>query len=159
MLTLVIDFDTHLAGLDNETPMECTLAVVADAATRDEAGKLILMGIFDQITADKFPYQHLQMFLAVRLSASPAEFGRNKDFEFAFVGPDGETLGGGKSKAQVPKPESGTRSNVEMLVRMVNVPFPKPGAYQISILVGGDQKAAIRIDAVQRTPKRRKRND
>jgi len=137
--------------------MEPTFAVVADAASRDETGKLNILGIFDQVYSDKFPLLYPQLFLAVRFSANPSEFGRRKEIEIQFVDPDGRVLGGGKAKGEVPKPEGGTRANVEILLRMGNVPFEKPGPYHFSVLVAGEEKARIPIDAVVRKQQRQRR--
>src|SRR3990170_6129407 len=157
MITRPSGFDTSLGPIDNGVPMEVTLAVVADGASRDETGKLNIYGIFDQVYSDKFPFQYPLMFLAVRFSANPSEFGRRKEIEVSLVDPDGRVLGGGKAKGDVPKPEGGTRANVEILLRMENVPFPKPGPYHFSVLIGGEEKARIPVDVVVRKSEKKRR--
>jgi len=64
---------------DNGLPMECTLALLADAANREEGGKLNVLGVFDVIYSDKFPYAMPQFYVVVRLTAGPAEYGTKKD--------------------------------------------------------------------------------
>jgi hypothetical protein len=43
---------------------------------------------------------------------------------------------------------------MEILLRLVGVPFEKPGRYAISVLVGGEEKVSIPIEAVK-VPKRK----
>lgn len=135
--------------------MECTLAVVADGASRDETGKLNIFGIFDQVYSDNFPYQHPSMALAVRFAANPAEFGKRKEIEVAFVDPDGRVYAIGKAKGDVPKPEGGTRANMEILLRLGGLPFERAGPYHFSILVGGEEKARVPIEAVHKPARKR----
>lgn len=141
--------------------MDCTLALLADAANREENGKLNVLGVFDQFYSDKFPYAVPQFFVVIRLTAGPAEFGTKKDVQLVLLDPDGGTIGprlGGKTT--VPKPESGSRASIELILRMVGVPFPKAGNYAIAVLVNGEEKASIPIEVVQRklAGGRRKRN-
>lgn len=129
--------------------MDCTLAFVADAANADAAGKLNVLGIFDRVQSPTFPYLHPQMSLVVNLAASPSEFGKKKDFEIDLVDPDGRLLTQMKASGEVPRPEPGARgATMQIVLQMVNTPFPKPGPYAIEILVGGDSKARIPIDAI-----------
>lgn len=141
--------------------MECKLAFVADAAN-DSKGKLNVLGIFDQLTPREYPYLHPQMYLVLAFKATPAEFGRKKNFEIALLDPDGKPLTTLKVSAKVPKPDAGKTANLQIVLQMVNTPFPKPGPYEIGVLVGGDQKATIPIEAVeppkQSTRKGRKKN-
>ena len=137
--------------------MECKLAFVADAAN-DTQGKLNVLGIFDQLNPAEYPYLHPQMCLVVSFQASPAEFGRTKDIEIALVDPDGRPLVNLKSSTDVPKPAAGKKANLRFILNMVNTPFPKEGPYEIVVLVGGDQKASVPIEAIpipKPQPKRR----
>ncbi len=138
--------------------MECTLALVADAANREEKGKLNVLGVFDQITADKFPYAIPQFFIVVRFSASPAEFGLKKEFQIVLLDPDGKPMARIGGKGAVPTPDSGGRASLELILGMANVPFQRAGRHAISILVGGEEKGSIPLDVVQdKGPTRAKR--
>lgn len=136
--------------------MEISLALVADAANREESGKLNVLGVFDQVYSDKFPYRHPEMFVVVRFTANPSEFGKKKEIEVCLLDPDGNVVGARlTAKGQVPVPEAGGRASIEMLLRMVNVPFERPGRYAVSILVAGEEKASIPLEVLER--KRRKK--
>lgn len=135
--------------------MDCKLAFVADAANVSN-GKLNVLGIFDQLTPREYPYLHPQMYLVVSFQATPPEYGRKKNFEISMLDPDGRLLTTLKASGNVPKPEAGKRANFQIVLQMVNTPFPKPGPYEIVVLVGGDHKAAIPLEAVA-SPKRSSR--
>jgi len=155
MITVVSDFDKGCNVMDNGDPMEATLALLADGANVERGGKLNLLGVFDQVYADKFPYFHPEMYVVVRLTAGPAEFGRKKSFEISLLDPDGKLIGTMKGKGEVPQPANATRASLEIVMRLVNVPFEKSGHYAVSVLVGGDEKASIPLEVIERKPKRR----
>lgn len=138
--------------------MEVTLAFLADAANVAEGGKLNVLGMFNSLFSDEFPYQHPQMFCIVRFTAGASEFGKEKEIEISLVNPDGKVIGTMKGKAAVPKPPGGKRANVELILGLQNVPFEHPGDYEFSILVGGDQKHSIPLEVVQRKPQGGKAN-
>jgi len=141
--------------------MDVKLAFVADAAN-DTEGKLNVLGIFDQVTPTEYPYIHPQMCLVVSFQASPAEFGKTKDIEITLLDPDGRPLSTIQATGQVPKPKAGRKAAFQIILRLVNTPFPKHGPYELAILVGGDQKDSIQIEAVPvpKAPrKKRKKTD
>ena len=145
-------------GADNKRPMECTLALVADAANHEEGGKLNILGAFDQVYTDEFPYVLPQMFVVVRLIANPSEFGRTKELELVLHDQDGIMVGQPiKAKGKVPTPTGGGQARMELILRMNNVPFEKPGDYAISVLVSGDQKASIRLGVLKRPAKKKRK--
>lgn len=165
MRTPPIEIAEASGSADNKHPMECTLAVLAEYASREDTGKLNIMGLFDAIRSDTFPYAMPQFYVVVRLTAGPAEFGTKKDVQLVLLDPDGKALGKMGGKGSVPVPDvvdiSG-RANMEVVLRMIGVPFPKPGNYAIAVLVNGEQKHSIPIDVSQVKAKpqagRRKRN-
>jgi hypothetical protein len=155
LVTLPNGFDNAVDGADNRGPMECTLAVVADAANREVGGKLNVLGVFDQIYGKKFPMVTPQFYVVVRLTANPAEFGRKKEFEIVLLDPDGKPVKAPlKGKAKVPAPQDAGRASIEIILQMVNVPFAKPGSYAISVLVSGEEKASIPLEALKLARKR-----
>lgn len=57
--------------------MDVDLALLADAATIDAAGKLNILGVFDRLSTANLPAQHPHMVLVLRFSASVQEMGRH----------------------------------------------------------------------------------
>lgn len=150
MISRPIDFDTTWATPDNISPMDVTLAFLADSANSSENGKLNILGMFNEVYSDTFPYQHPLMFCIVRLTAKPSEFGKKKSLEVTFLDADGKALGTISGDAEVPKPDAGKRAHVELILRLQNVPFSVPGDYEFAILVDGDEKWSIPVTAVER---------
>lgn len=144
------DFDTAWAPPDNISPMDVTLAFLADSANTSDNGKLNVLGMFNEVYSDTFPYQHPLMFCVVRLTATASEFGKKKRIEVVFLTADGKSLGTISGDAGVPKPAAGKRASVELILRLHNVPFPAPGDYEFAVLVDGDQKWSIPLSAVKR---------
>ena len=50
--------------------MDVDLALLADAATIDGAGKLNILGIFDRVHTPNFPARHPKMALVLRFLSS-----------------------------------------------------------------------------------------
>ncbi len=114
-----------------------------------------MLGRFDQIFSDNFPYPVPPIYVVVRLTAGPAEFGMKKDVQLVLLDPDGKPIGKIGAKGMVPSPDSGGRANLELILRMVGVPLEKPGRYAISVLVGGEEKQSIPLEAVMQKASRR----
>lgn len=155
MLTHANKIDARRKASNNRHPMECKLAFVADAAN-DAQGKLNVLGIFDQLTPKEYPYLHPQMCLVVSFQPTVAEYGRKREFEISLIDPDGRPLTTLKTKGTISKPEAGRKAPFQIILRMVNTPFPKAGPYEIAVLVDGDQKASVQIEALP-APKPSKR--
>ncbi len=157
MLNQANKFDGSAREPDNGFPMECTLGLLADYASRDEGGKLNVMGIFDVVYSDTFPYAMPQFYVVVKLTAGPAEYGTSKNVELVLLNPDGKIIGKIPSKGKVPTPDRGGPAHLEIALRLVGVPFEKPGRYAVSVLVSGEEKTSIPIEAIQlRRPAKRK---
>ena len=71
--------------------MDVDLALLADAATIDGAGKLNILGIFDRLHTPKFPARHPKMALVLRFSAPLTETGSH-EIEITLKDPVGSEL-------------------------------------------------------------------
>ncbi len=124
--------------------MEIDLALLADAATVDAAGKLNILGVFDRITTSGFPARHPQIALVLRFVASFADRGRHtveirlKDEEGAEVmGVNGEIHVGASG------PDPAARIRIPQVVNLGNLVFPKPGRYAFDVSVDGIHQVSI----------------
>lgn len=122
--------------------MECTLAVLADAANVEENGKLNILGCFDTINSKAFPCRHERCTVVVRFSCNPAEYGKKKEIELILLDADGKHLFEAHTNLTIP--DNGSRVHqVRGLYEMELLPLPKAGDYAFAILVGGETKATI----------------
>jgi len=124
--------------------MEIDLALLADAATVDASGKLNILGIFDRISANRFPARHPHVSLVLRFGASMTEAG---DHEVTIVlrDPDGEEVVrlNGEMKVGVGTTATGGRVKVPQVVNMDRLVFKKEGRYSFDVSVDGDHQVSV----------------
>ena len=123
--------------------MEIDLALLADAATIDAAGKMNILGVFDRISVSQFPAQHGRIALVLRLTAGTSEMGLH-DMEIRLSDPGGAEvlsvngemqLGGGAHASE------GIR--VPLVLNIDRLVFPAPGRYSFDVRVDGQHHVTI----------------
>ncbi len=123
--------------------------MLADAANTTVDGRLNVLGAFDVLVADKFPYIHHSMMCIVKFAYSPAEYGRQKEVEILALDTDGKQIGKYTDILQLPEREPGALAWYGMAVRIISATFPHPGRYAFHILAGGEEKWVIPIEVVE----------
>jgi hypothetical protein len=117
--------------------MEIDLALMADAATVDAAGKLNILGVFDRITARHFPAPHERISLVLRFTAGIDEAGDHR-LAISLKAPDGSEL--------IPPIEGtlhlgpgpghlGGEIRFPHILNLNGIVFPGPGQYSFDIQV------------------------
>ena len=123
--------------------MEIDLALLADAATIDAAGKMNILGVFDRIGVSQFPAQHGRIALVLRLTAGTSEMGPH-EMEIRLSDPDGAEVlsvngemqfGGGAHASE------GIR--VPHVLNLDRLVFPAPGRYSFDVSVDGQHHVTI----------------
>ena len=132
--------------------MKLLIFVAADWANVTADNKLNIMGIFNEIRANKFPASHPSMHLVIRLLAELGEFGQERDLTILLQDPDGQELGKFLIKVKVPTPEGGARAEVNAVFNIRGVAFKQPGPHQFIVLVDKDYKGDLPINLVEVTP-------
>lgn len=124
--------------------------ILADHASFDENKKLNLMGAFNELHSKRFPALHPSMVIVSRLAASPAEAGTTRKMTIKILDEDGKTeLMNYTRDVEVKPALPGRRSNIDGILRVNTILFPKPGTYQVSVLIDGDEKGSIPLYVVQ----------
>lgn len=133
--------------------MEIDLALLADAATVDAAGKLNILGIFDRISAPSFPAPHPHLSLVLRFSAGLNEAGGH-EVEIALKDPDGEEVVRVKGDMQIgPGPSNvGGRVRVPQVLNLGSLVFPKPGRYSFDVSVDREHHISIPLTLHEAMP-------
>lgn len=124
--------------------MEIDLALLADAATVDAAGKLNILGVFDRISTSGFPAQHPHIALVLRFGASLKEAGEHT-VEIVLRDPDGAEvfpMKGGIRVGMGP-PMTGGRVRVPQVVNMERIVFNKAGQYSFDVSVDGSHQVSV----------------
>lgn len=117
--------------------MQIDLAVLADAATIDGAGKLNILGIFDRIGAAEFPARHERMCLVFRINASIDEVGEH-EVGIAIVSPSGDEVSRMDGMLRIGPQNGGGSIRIPQVVHLDGFVFPEPGSYSIDISLNGE---------------------
>lgn len=69
--------------------MFVNLFLLADYATIDQAGKLSVLGIFNQVHAHEYPVKHEMMYLVIRIGVELGEQNDTRSLAVKFLDQDG----------------------------------------------------------------------
>jgi len=125
--------------------MKQLLILAADYANITGDGKLNVMGIFNDIYSFSFPARHSSMHLVAKLGAELGEYGQTRNFTVRLLEEDGNQIMDISGQFQVPKGERGRKPEVNIVLELKDVVFPKPGLYQFVILVDKDHKGELSL--------------
>jgi hypothetical protein len=120
--------------------MRPLLFLVADHANVTGDGKLNVMGIFNDINAYSFPARHPSMHLIAKLSPELSEYGQKRTFTVILMDPDGNHVMQISGELDVPKGQGGRKPEVNIILDLKDIIFPKDGRYQFVLLIDKDQK-------------------
>lgn len=119
--------------------------LAADYANLTGDGKLNVMGIFREINAYNFPARHPSMHLVIKLAAELGEYGETRSLTVKLLDPDGAEILSLTVPAVVAKIEGGKIPEVNVILQLNDVIFPKPGPYQFILLIDKDFKGDLPI--------------
>jgi hypothetical protein len=125
--------------------MKQLLILAADYANITGDGKLNVLGIFNDIYSYNFPARHSAMHLVAKLGAELGEYGQTRNFTVKLLDEDGNQIMDISGQFQVPKGERGRKPEVNIILELKDVVFPKPGLYQFVILVDKDHKGELSL--------------
>ena len=125
--------------------MKPLLFLVADYANVTGDGKLNVMGIFNDINAFNFPARHPSMHLIAKLAPELSEYGQKRSFTVILMDPDGSHVMELSGELDVPKGQGGRKPEVNIILDLKDIIFPKDGRYQFVLLIDKDQKDELTI--------------
>jgi len=127
--------------------------LLADYANVAEGGKANVMGIFRNIYSSAFPARHSDIYLVVVLQASVSEKGQKRNVRIKLLNADATQILVDYAQAfTVPDAPPGRKPEINIILRMRDVVFEKPGPYSFSILVDNDEKATYEIELTEVKP-------
>lgn len=129
--------------------MEVLTFLVSDYANIAQGGKLNVMGIFRDIYASSFPARHSSMTLVVKLGADLGEYENKRSITIKLFEADGNEILKLSQEFNVPKPSKGKRPEVNAIIELHDVVFPKPGRYEFKLLIDKDLKGSLDIDVIK----------
>jgi hypothetical protein len=129
--------------------MEIDLALLADAATIDDSGKLNILGIFDRVSAAAFPAQHGRMALVLRFAAGLPEAGPH-EVGIRLTDPDSvEVIRLDGEMQLAPGPRSaGGGVKVPHVLNLDGIVFTRSGHYTFDVSVDGKHHVAIPLSVI-----------
>lgn len=125
--------------------MRVALFLAADYANITREGKLNVMGIFNDIYAQTFPARHPSMHLIAKLGAELGEYGQVRDFTVKLLDADGNPIFDLSGQFQVPSGGQGRKPEVNLILELKDLIFPKEGIYQFVLFVDKDHKGELSL--------------
>ena len=125
--------------------MESLLFLAADYANITREGKLNVMGLFQEIYAPNFPARHSSMHLVAKLGAELGEWEQTRDFTVRLLDADANSIVELSGQFEVPRGAQARRPEVNLILELKDIVFPKEGIYEFVLFVEKDQKASLSI--------------
>ncbi len=130
--------------------MNLDIALVADTATVDVAGKINVLGAFHRLRGPRFPLQHGRIALVLRF-APEAHDADVLDVQVRLMSPGGDLILSldGQVRAENP-PEDRDAVRVPQVLNLDGIVFPEPGEYRFEVLVDGTEvgRVPLRVEQV-----------
>ncbi|MFV2007259.1 MAG: hypothetical protein ACC667_07420 [Longimicrobiales bacterium] len=129
--------------------MEIDLALLADAATVDAAGKLNILGIFDRVHAHQLPATHGRVSLILRFTASVRDAGSHR-LQITLSGPDAAEILNIDGEMQLGPGAHAPSGQVRVphVINLDGLVFEMPGVYTFDVRVDGEHHVAIPLTVV-----------
>jgi len=131
--------------------MEVQIAALCDSAA-DYNGKLCIMGTFDTILAQDFPFLHPQCSIALRLLFRDDDAGVFP-VKLNIVNEDGQSVVQPiETRLEIVIPTDGVFFTRNMVFNMQHIKFEHPGSYSIDVTINGRPVVGIPFRIVQYQP-------
>lgn len=137
--------------------MKINIFAVADSVSVYEQGKLVIVGTFDNIQADKCPLVFRPFGVALKISAEPRDYGKKYDGRVVL-----RKFRTSKPIAEIPFPlnfpkqSAGKRIGAVFAANMSGVKFDSFGAYVLEFRVGSKVVSEIDLKVVKAKPSKAK---
>ena len=82
---------------------------------------------------------------ANRHEAELGEYGQKRDFKIVLLDEDANQIMDIAGQFEIPKGERGRKPEVNLILELKDVVFPKPGIYQFVLLVEKDHKSELSL--------------
>lgn len=115
--------------------MKISIFTLCDYA-QNNLGKLSIIGTFNKISSNKFPFIYQASFCIVAKITSATSI--NKSFEVSSIAPDGnQFIAPFKGNMQINVPEGSTEEQSADFIININSPeFKVPGTYKFILTIG-----------------------
>ena len=129
--------------------MKVSLLTFADFANATANGKLNILGVFDSMHVESFPYRHHAMVLAVRYLVEYSDSEEKRELEIQIEAPDGEKLMNVKADVEIPTLEAGTFTASNQVINVRNMEFKQSGTYLARVRIDDEMAAEVPLKVVR----------
>lgn len=122
--------------------MKLDIALLADAATVDAAGKLNVLGIFHRLRGPEFPLRHGRVALVLRFAPEAEDEGRIA-IEIRLMGPDDDQILrlDGQVETKAGRDDVGVR--IPQVLNLDGIVFPEEGTYRFVVSADGEEVGRV----------------
>jgi hypothetical protein len=132
---------------------EIEYAFLADAADARPGQKFaVIGGGVTRLGGTAFPLRHPHLALVVGLAVSADEIGAEQELRFAVVTPSGETMASAQANVVAGGRPGANDSVLTFALDLWNLSFPAPGAYEVRIMLGGEERKSLQLTVEERRP-------
>lgn len=134
--------------------MDAAIMLLADFANVDAAGKLNVIGAFNQVFTPRFPMRLAQMHVVIRLVANLGEFDQERTLKVMLFDEDRtrQLWATPEIPFKIPPPSQGKLRHHDAIIGLQRFAFDRPGTYEFVAHVNGEYKASVTLDVVQLEP-------
>jgi hypothetical protein len=128
--------------------MKVLFALIADAVNRTETGTVNILGEFNFLYSDAFPFVRPQMAGLVRLereASDPADQSLSVEL---VANSSGATMWGIKPVVLPP----GGKERIDLTFDARGVVFPEPGSYRFRVSINGADQYSLPLEVSARPP-------
>lgn len=130
--------------------MHVTLALLCDAASVTEEGKLSLVGQFDHVFVDTYPLRMWPKCIAMRMVGSLDEFQNEQPFAVRAYNEAGKEIGEIRGTVELrEQPQDAEAVQVVAILPLVDPHIPEPGSYRFDVIFCEEVVASIDLQAHQ----------
>lgn len=111
--------------------MKTLLKTICDYAFLAQGGKLSIIGIFEDVNVQGFPYKHPSMSFILSLMGEPK---KQVDYYFSIKDPSGDVVV--DKSNQKARAEIGANGKLNLIYNVMGVPIVKEGVYTVNLFAG-----------------------
>jgi hypothetical protein len=133
--------------------MQVEWAALADYAAVDAAGKLTVVGVFEEIYSPHEPIIWPAMMLLLRFKIKRPEIGLKQKVVVRLSNEDGAMifqLEGDVTPNLIPGAKARSEATINQILRINGLQFPKFGSYTFDILLNNNAVAAVPLFVIHR---------
>ncbi len=130
--------------------MKVLFGFLADAANQTADGKLNVLGVFATIGAPSFPATRPLAHVVIRIELSSPELGGTYPIKLIQLDEDGvevSRLEADFTPHSNPNAAPTLNSHADLIFQ-VQIPLPRAGAYNFSVMLQGEERARVPFSAV-----------